>query len=320
MMVSVPLSEANAPATRLHILIRGAVQGVGFRPFVYRRATELGLTGWVGNSTEGVVLEAEGGSDSIADLVEALQKEPPANATVDTIEMREIAPCGDAGFAIRPSEAAGTRTAEVSPDLATCPDCLAELFDTSDRRYLYPFINCTQCGPRYSLIEDVPYDRERTSMRRFPMCRTCRAEYQNPLNRRFHAEPIACPECGPRIALWDSAGRTLARDQDALLAAAAALRDGNIVAVKARGEAFRRDVPGAVGRDSGLPDDGGGTKLADRAGAANRVVAVDRPVRCARGGTWKSLDRCTASVFATPSSPDARARFSAHCNQRQRHG
>lgn len=235
MMVSGPLNEAKAPATRLHILIRGAVQGVGFRPFVYRRATELGLTGWVGNSTEGVVLEAEGGPDSIADLVEALRREPPANATVDAIEMREIAPCGDTGFAIRPSEAAGARTAEVLPDLATCPDCLTELFDMSDRRYLYPFINCTHCGPRYSLIEDVPYDRERTSMRRFPMCRTCQAEYQDPLNRRFHAEPNACVECGPRLALWDSIGRTLARDQDALLAAAAALRDGNIVAVKGIG-------------------------------------------------------------------------------------
>lgn len=236
MVASTHPTEVKAPArTRLHIVVRGAVQGVGFRPFVYRRATELGLTGWVCNSTEGVVLEAEGAPDRIADLVEALRETPPANATAITVEISEIAPCGAAAFTIRPSAATGARTVDLLPDLATCPDCLVELFDASSRRYLHPFINCTQCGPRYSIIEDIPYDRERTSMRRFPMCHACQAEYEDPRDRRFHAEPNACPECGPRLSLWDPTGRAVARDHDALLAAATALRDGSIVAVKGIG-------------------------------------------------------------------------------------
>jgi hydrogenase maturation protein HypF len=236
MMASVAPTEANAAAkARLHILVRGAVQGVGFRPFVFQEATRLGLTGWVCNSTEGVVLEAEGDPDRITGLVESLRKSPPSNATIIAIETREVAPRGDAAFAIRPSEAGGVRTALLLPDLATCPDCLAELFDASDRRYRYPFINCTQCGPRFSIIEDLPYDRERTSMRHFPMCPACRAEHEDPWNRRFHAEPNACPECGPRLSLWDLSGSTLARDHDALLAAAASLRAGKIVAVKGIG-------------------------------------------------------------------------------------
>lgn len=221
--------------TRLRILVRGAVQGVGFRPFVHRRAVALGLAGWVGNSSEGVTVEAEGEAARIAELVEAIQESPPTNATVAAVEMRGIEPCGEAIFAIRPSETTGTRTAQVPPDIATCPDCLAELFNPSDRRYRYPFINCTQCGPRYSIIEDIPYDRARTSMRRFTMCPACQAEYDDPQDRRFHAEPNACPLCGPHLALWDAAGDTLACDNEALLAAAAALRQGQIVAVKGIG-------------------------------------------------------------------------------------
>jgi hydrogenase maturation protein HypF len=233
---SVAPTKANAAAkARLHILVRGAVQGVGFRPFVFQEATRLGLTGWVCNSTEGVLIEAEGERNGINTLVEALRKSPPGNAVIVAIETREIWPLGDAAFAIRPSQAQGIRTAQLLPDLASCPDCLAELFDPSNRRYRYPFTNCTQCGPRFSIIEDLPYDRERTSMRHFPMCAACRAEYENPWDRRFHAEPNACPECGPRLSLWDTAGCVLARDHDALLVAAAALRAGKIVAVKGIG-------------------------------------------------------------------------------------
>jgi hydrogenase maturation protein HypF len=229
-------SHGSGPSgrRRVRVLVRGAVQGVGFRPFVYRRSTALGLAGWVENSPEGVTIEAEGAPERVAALIGALDH-PPPNASIAAIETREIAPRGGQGFAIRESAAGGARTASVLPDLATCADCLKELFDPGDRRYRYPFVNCTQCGPRYSIIEDIPYDRARTSMRRFPMCALCRAEYEDPANRRFHAEPNACPDCGPCLALWDHAGSTLARGDEALVIAAAAIRQGRIVAAKGIG-------------------------------------------------------------------------------------
>jgi hydrogenase maturation protein HypF len=231
-----PPSDRHALAPkRLRILVRGAVQGVGFRPFVHQRATALGLAGWVGNSSEGVTVEAEGDARGLAALVEAIRESPPMNATVTAINVREIEAGGETTFAIRPSRTTGRRAAQVLPDLATCLNCLAELFDPSDRRYRYPFINCTQCGPRYSIIKDIPYDRARTSMRHFPMCAACQTEYGDPSDRRFHAEPNACPECGPRLALWDGGGRTLVADDSALLAAAAALRAGQIIALKGIG-------------------------------------------------------------------------------------
>jgi hydrogenase maturation protein HypF len=220
---------------RLRILVRGLVQGVGFRPFVHRQATALGLSGWVANSPEGVAVEAQGNPDAVAALIRGIRRSPPPNAVVDSVETRAIDPGGDTAFVIKASEAAGGRAAQVLPDLATCPDCLAELSDPSDRRHRYPFINCTRCGPRYSIIEGTPYDRARTSMRHFPMCAACRAEYENPGDRRFHAEPNACSACGPRLALWDAAGAVLAREHDALLAAATSVRNGRIVAVKGIG-------------------------------------------------------------------------------------
>lgn len=237
-MTVVPAQQmaiASAARTRQRILVRGAVQGVGFRPFVYRHATALGLAGWVSNSSEGVALEAEGDVGALSVFVDAIRVSPPPNATIVAVEIREIEPVGETTFAIRPSEIAGSRSVEVLPDIATCPECLAELFDPYDRRCRYPFINCTQCGPRYSIIEEMPYDRARTTMRRFPMCAACQAEYEDPRNWRFHAEPNACLDCGPRLALWDPSGRTLARDHEAPLAAAAALRHGQIVAVKGIG-------------------------------------------------------------------------------------
>jgi hydrogenase maturation protein HypF len=211
------------------------VQGVGFRPFVYRHANDLGLAGWVLNSSDGVVVEAEGHPADVAALVRRIGDEPPPNASIVSIETREIVVSHERNFAIRSSEGAGIRTVEILPDIATCSDCLAELIDPGDRRYLYPFINCTQCGPRYSIIENIPYDRARTSMRHFPMCAACRAEYEDPGDRRFHAEPNACPDCGPRLSLWSGAGETLARDHAALLAAAEAVRKGRIVAIKGVG-------------------------------------------------------------------------------------
>src|SRR5208282_1050442 len=221
--------------TRLRILVRGAVQGVGFRPFVSHRARALGLVGWVNNSSDGVTVEAEGDPECIARLVGAIRETPPPNASVISIETQEIDPHGDEVFTIRPSDTTGAHTTQVLPDLATCANCLNELIDPTDRRHLYPFINCTQCGPRYSIIEDIPYDRSRTSMRHFPMCPACRAEYENPADRRFHAEPNACPNCGPRLTLWNGIGNTLARDHEALFSAVSAVRQGRIVAVKGIG-------------------------------------------------------------------------------------
>ncbi len=220
---------------RQRIDVHGAVQGVGFRPFVYRKATALGLAGWVRNSLAGVTLEAEGERSGIAALVDIIRQTPPPNACIVEISIREITPLGEAGFSIRASEALGTHGAQVQPDIATCPACLAELLDSADRRYRYPFINCTQCGPRYSIIEDIPYDRARTSMRRFTMCAACQAEYDDPADRRFHAEPNACPVCGPRLSLWHASGAVLEQDDAALRAAVTAIRDGKIVAVKGIG-------------------------------------------------------------------------------------
>ena len=211
------------------------MQGVGFRPFVYRCATELGLGGWVENTSFGVRLEAEGDADAIAALRRAIETSPPPNAAVVSVEVAELEPRGEKAFVIGTSASQGARVAQILPDLATCPDCLRELFDPQDRRHLYPFINCTHCGPRYSIVEDVPYDRARTSMRHFPMCPACRAEYDDPSNRRFHAEPNACPICGPRLSLWDDGGAVLAQDHAALLEAAKAIRAGKIVAAKGIG-------------------------------------------------------------------------------------
>ncbi|MBS0517959.1 MAG: carbamoyltransferase HypF, partial [Proteobacteria bacterium] len=220
---------------RRRIILRGAVQGVGFRPFVYRHARELGLGGWVLNSTEGVMIEAEGEASGVSALVDAVRRSPPPNARIGRISVEEVAPRGEAAFSIRRSEIVEARGAEVLPDLAPCAACLAELFDPTSRRFRYPFINCTQCGPRYSIVESTPYDRSRTTMRCFTMCPACQAEYDEPSDRRFHAEPNACLACGPRLTLRDNTGGTIAHDDQALKAAVAALLRGGIVAVKGVG-------------------------------------------------------------------------------------
>jgi hydrogenase maturation protein HypF len=219
--------------TRVKIRVRGAVQGVGFRPFIYREATARGLAGWVGNTGLGVVMEVEGAR--IDSFLSAIRTAPPRHAVITAIETEAVAPQGTRGFTIRASEMTAVRDAAITPDLATCDACLAEMFDPRDRRYRHPFISCTDCGPRYSILEDVPYDRARTTMRHFPMCAACRAEYRDPASRRFHAEPIACPDCGPRLELWDSAGRVVVADLAALGHAADALRAGRIVAMKGIG-------------------------------------------------------------------------------------
>ena len=182
---------------RVRARVGGVVQGVGFRPYVFRLAEELGLGGWVLNDERGVELEAEGDPDAVERFLARLGPEAPPLATVDSVDAEEAEPRGEREFAIVESERHGAAEALVSADTATCADCLAELLDPADRRHRYPFINCTNCGPRFTIVRDVPYDRPKTTMAGFEMCERCRAEYDDPRDRRFHAQPNACPECGP---------------------------------------------------------------------------------------------------------------------------
>jgi hydrogenase maturation protein HypF len=219
---------------RLRVQIRGAVQGVGFRPFVYRLASDLDLRGWVINSSSGVVVEVEGGSAALEQFLLRVARDCPPRAIVHGLESAYLDPVGFTGFEIRQS-AGGAKTTLVLPDIATCPECIAELFDPANRRHRYPFTNCTNCGPRFSIIEALPYDRPNTTMAAFEMCEACRREYEDPRDRRFHAQPNACPACGPHLALWDAEGRPLGRRDEALLAAEARITAGAIVAVKGLG-------------------------------------------------------------------------------------
>ncbi|HUI09954.1 MAG TPA: carbamoyltransferase HypF [Bacteroidota bacterium] len=221
--------------TRVHIAVRGVVQGVGFRPFIYRLATGLGLGGWVMNSPAGVFIEAEGPRESVDELILRIGRERPPHSSIQSMECTFLDPAGASSFAILPSDSSGTTGTLVLPDIAPCADCLAEMNDPANRRYRYPFTNCTHCGPRFTIIERLPYDRPNTSMKRFTMCPACAREYADPLDRRFHAQPIACPACGPRLALRDGRGTEAAGGDDALMAAAALIRDGRIVAVKGIG-------------------------------------------------------------------------------------
>ncbi len=220
---------------RLRLEIKGAVQGVGFRPFVYRLARELELGGWVVNDGRGVRIEVEGPGGEVERLLDRLPREVPPRALVHSIEPSWLEPLGENDFRIEASDAGGAKTAFVLPDVATCDDCLAEVFDAGDRRHLYPFTNCTNCGPRYTIIRALPYDRPSTTMARFVMCPECQAEYSDPLDRRFHAQPNACPRCGPRLELLDGSGVSLATRSEALRRAVEAVRSGRILALKGLG-------------------------------------------------------------------------------------
>ena len=219
---------------RLRVQIRGAVQGVGFRPFVYRLARELGLPGWVINSSAGVVVEVEGEPPTLEQFLLRVVRDRPPRAIVQGIESAFFEAAGFSTFEIRRSEG-GEKTALVLPDIATCPDCLADLRDRGNRRYRYPFTNCTNCGPRFSIVLSLPYDRPNTTMGRFVMCEECRREYEDPGDRRFHAQPNACPACGPRLELWDARGQKVAEGDQALRAAEARIAEGGIVALKGLG-------------------------------------------------------------------------------------
>jgi hydrogenase maturation protein HypF len=211
------------------------VQGVGFRPFIYRLATEMGLRGFVANDSQGVTIEAEGCRGDLERLLLRIGPESPPRASIQSLEPAFLDPAGYGKFEIRESTETGKKSVLVLPDIAACAECIREVFDPRDRRHLYPFTNCTHCGPRFSIIEGLPYDRAKTTMKRFEMCGECRKEYEDPANRRFHAQPNACPACGPHVELWDPQGEVEASRHDAILAAADLLRGGAVVAVKGLG-------------------------------------------------------------------------------------
>jgi hydrogenase maturation protein HypF len=227
--------QAIGRRRRVRARVEGTVQGVGFRPFVHRLAGELELGGLVLNDARGVQVEVEGDPAAVERFLERLAVEAPPLAVVERVSSSEVQPAGETDFEIASSDAGGERLAQVAADAATCAACLAELFDPTNRRYRYPFINCTDCGPRFTIVAGVPYDRTRTTMDRFEMCSRCRAEYVDPADRRFHAEPNACPDCGPRARLLSAYGEPQLDHDDPVAAAAAALRRGAVVAVKGLG-------------------------------------------------------------------------------------
>jgi hydrogenase maturation protein HypF len=244
-------ASADANARRVRVRVDGTVQGVGYRPFVYRLAGELGLAGWVLNDERGVLVEAEGASDDVAAFVARLRADAPPLAQVRAVEAEDVPMLDDgSGFEIVASARGGAATAPVTADSATCADCLAELADPDDRRYRYPFLNCTNCGPRFTIVQGIPYDRPATTMAGFVMCEACQAEYEDPLDRRFHAQPNACPACGPQVSLLERDGSVVDGD-DPVRAAVADLLAGRILAIQGLGGyhlACRADSEEAVAR------------------------------------------------------------------------
>ncbi|HYX68769.1 MAG TPA: carbamoyltransferase HypF [Terriglobales bacterium] len=221
-------------AVRRAIAVSGIVQGVGFRPYIYRLASERGLAGWVTNTSAGVSIEVQGAPAVVDDFVDRLPAEAPPLSRIIDVSVREVPPNGDRDFQILLSHQGESMQTLISPDVALCPDCLRELFDPRNRRYRYPFINCTNCGPRFTIVRGIPYDRPRTSMAVFPMCPACQAEYDDPRDRRFHAQPNACWQCGPHVELWDRSGNAIER-REPIAEAAARLHAGEVVAVKGLG-------------------------------------------------------------------------------------
>ncbi len=227
-------SVASSTIQRWRILIQGIVQGVGFRPFVYGQALQWGLGGFVLNDSLGVTIEVEGSLAQLEGFHHALREKTPPLARIDVLTLELLPVRNETSFSIAHSQAGNERKALISPDTAMCTDCLRELFDSRDRRYHYPFINCTNCGPRFTIIQNVPYDRAQTTMSVFPMCSACQAEYEDPLSRRFHAQPNACPVCGPQMRLLDSTGEQVTCDNP-IVTAAQQLVDGAILAIKGVG-------------------------------------------------------------------------------------
>src|ERR1700761_7849290 len=239
-------------SVRQRFTVTGVVQGVGFRPFVHRIATDLGLTGFVGNDSGAVFLEVQGPGTLIGEFARRLRAEAPPLASISAVNVVDVDTdrlC-ESGFRIVESQPVAGATTPIPPDIAVCDDCIAELFDPGDRRYRHPFVTCTNCGPRFTIIRALPYDRPATTMSAFPMCERCAAEYQDPADRRFHAQPIACPDCGPSLWFCSQTGRVGGSDA-ALAAAQQALAAGAVVAVKGIGGyhlACRADDDAVVGK------------------------------------------------------------------------
>jgi hydrogenase maturation protein HypF len=229
------MSKAARQSLKLaSIGVRGIVQGVGFRPFVYGLAVKYNLKGWVYNTSEDVRIEVEGATEAIKQFERELETKAPPLAHIENVTIEYHPPRGYKNFEIRQSQAQEGRYQLISPDVATCQPCLGELLNPEDRRYRYPFTNCTNCGPRFTIIDDMPYDRPKTTMRYFHMCPQCQAEYDNPRDRRFHAQPNACPKCGPQVQLVDNRGKLIA-ESDPIAAASQLLKEGKIVAIKGLG-------------------------------------------------------------------------------------
>ena len=230
------MKESLKEKERRIVEITGIVQGVGFRPTVYRLAKEHHLKGFVRNDSRGVVIDIEGDAGELSEFLDELNSGLPPRASIQTMEVRSLKPAGYGEFKIDMSKEEKEKTSLVSPDIATCSDCLRELLEEKDRRFRYPFINCTNCGPRFTIVKDIPYDREKTTMSEFIMCEDCAHEYENPENRRFHAQPNACHECGPQVVLEDSAGSSgRLEGEKAVREVVQRLREGEIIAVKGLG-------------------------------------------------------------------------------------
>ena len=307
--------QRDGALRRVRARVDGTVQGVGYRPFVFRLADELGIAGWVLNDERGVLVEAEGPREAVEAFVARLRADAPPLAEVRGVEAADVPVVGEPGFEIVASARGGVATAPVTPDSATCADCLAELGDPGDRRYRYPFLNCTNCGPRFTIVRGIPYDRPLTTMAGFEMCAACRAEYEDPLDRRFHAQPNACPVCGPQLRLLERDGSAVERADDALRAAARDLLEGRILAVKGLGGyhlACRADSEDAVGalRARKHREDRPFALLVADVDAARRLVSLgpaeealltarERPIVLAR----RLPDAAVASSVA-PRAPD----------------
>jgi hydrogenase maturation protein HypF len=218
----------------LQVRVRGIVQGVGFRPFIYNLALQNQLTGWVRNTSSGVEIEVNGAPPALECFLKAIKEDAPPLARIDAIESQSCPPDGYTHFEIQESRPNPGDFMPISPDVSICADCRRELFDPADRRYRYPFTNCTNCGPRFTIIKDIPYDRPNTTMANFELCPRCRAEYENPRDRRFHAQPVACPDCGPQV-WFEAGGQRLGEGEDAIQTARAWLKQGKILAVKGLG-------------------------------------------------------------------------------------
>jgi len=228
------MAQAVKAPEFLQISVWGVVQGVGFRPFVYQLAQKYNLKGWVCNTSGDVKIEVEGESRDLAQFLVELREMPPPQAHIDSVSVEKRPARGYERFEIRPSLAQADEYQLISSDLATCDACKKELFDPVNRRYRYPFTNCTNCGPRFTIMEDIPYDRPRTTMREFKMCPLCQGEYDNPQDRRFHAQPNACPECGPLLRLADAEGNIIPT-KDTIARASQLLKEGNILAIRGLG-------------------------------------------------------------------------------------